>query len=156
MTVGNIKNQFLTVIGIIKAITFIFLIISLYGCSGIEVAPPSPESAYPQPTDITKRPWEPESVQIPGTGPAGSLYQSAKVHTAQGNYEQAELSMERALRVEPTNGYYWYNMAHIKYKRKQYSQAIQLCLKSKSFAGSNTKLMQLNDALIQKAENTTP
>ena len=153
---SNIKNKFLTPIEIIKIILLIFIIFSLYGCGGVAVAPPSPDSDYPQQTDITQEPREPEPVQIPVIGPAGSLYQKAKVYTSQGNYEQAELSMERALRVEPTNGYYWYDMARIKYKRGQYSQAVQLCLKSKSLAGSNTKLIQLNDALIEKAENISP
>ena len=151
-----IKSKSLIPGGIFKSIILVSLFFSLYGCGGVAVAPPSPDPAYPQPAEITKEPREREPVQIPGTGPAGSLYQKAKMYTARGNYVQAELSMERALRVEPMNGYYWYNMAHIKYKRKQYSQAVQFCLKSKSLAGSNTKLMQLNDALIEKAENITP
>jgi Tfp pilus assembly protein PilF len=70
----------------------------------------------------------------------------------QGDYQQAEMALERALKIEPRNPHYWFSMAQIKYKQKQYAQTIHLCSKSKSFAGKDEQLRQLNDALSAQAQ----
>ncbi len=109
--------------------------------------------AYPTPAE-TPVPPPVKSDQIkytPKIGPAGSLYQQATASISAGDYDKAELALERALRIEPRNGHYWYTMAQVKYEQKQYSQTIHLCLKSKSFAGKSDQLKQLNDRLIQDA-----
>ena len=98
-------------------------------------------------------PVSPAGVYSPVLGPAGSLYRDAEKLLVAGNAQSAELSIERALRIEPQNSHYWYTMARIKYKQRQYSQAIQFCLKSKSLAGRNQHLLTLNDELIKKARN---
>ena len=91
---------------------------------------------------------EPVSIESPRKGPAEALYNEAKVSMAQGKNQQAELAIERALRIEPGNAYYWYTMGRIKYRQGAYEEAIQLCLKSKSLAGKNSKLVRANDKLI--------
>ncbi len=91
---------------------------------------------------------EPVSIESPHKGPAEALYKEAKVSMAQGKNQQAEIAIERALRIEPGNAYYWYTMGKIKYRQGAYEEAIQLCLKSKSLAGSNSKLVRANDKLI--------
>lgn len=152
----NPKVKVIPPVAVIKVIIVFFSFCFLHGCVGVAVSPTPPRSQYPHHTDTrTEAPKELQSTQVPAVGPAGSLYDKAEVSASQGNYEQAELSMERALRVEPTNGYYWYKLAEIKFKRKQYSQAVQLCLKSKSLAGSDRKLIQSNDTLIQRIQNST-
>lgn len=85
------------------------------------------------------------------TGAAAALYQTAREALGKSEYKQAEMTMERALRIEPRNGYYWYTMAQIKYRQQDYSQAINLCLKSKSFAGQDYNLIEINDSLIASA-----
>ncbi len=104
--------------------------------------PPSEPSTGLPPTD------EPISIESPRKGPAEALYHEAKVSMAQGKNQQAELAIERALRIEPSNAYYWYTMGKIKYRQGAYEEAIQLCLKSKSLAGKNSKLVRANDKLI--------
>ena len=69
-----------------------------------------------------------------------------------GNYGQAEMMLERAIKIEPRNAHYWYTMAEVKYSQGQYSQAVHLCSKSKSLAGRNSQLLQLNDTLSYKAK----
>lgn len=91
---------------------------------------------------------EPVSIESPRKGPAEALYKEAKVSMAQGKNQQAEIAIERALRIEPGNAYYWYTMGKIKYRQGAYEEAIQLCLKSKSLAGNNSKLVRANDKLI--------
>ena len=137
----------------------------LYGCGGRPVVPiykPVPETRYPEPAvpEITV----PEVVKPEATvvvpppagdrhfGPATPLYQKAKSFLSKKDYRQAELAMERALRIEPKNGYYWYTLAEIKFAEKEFGRTIQLCLKSKSLAGTDTQLIQLNEQLMAKSK----
>ena len=122
--------------------------------SGCAVKQPAPAPRPPAPQDLPKQNTplpEPPKVYTPKTGPAASLYQQANSAIASGKYRQAELALERALRIEPRNGHYWYSLAEVKFKQKQYSQAIQLSRKSMSLAGKDSKLKRLNDILIQKS-----
>jgi hypothetical protein len=111
--------------------------------------PPTTPTTTPRPVTVT--PDQTETIYTPKTGPAGSLYRQATASISAGDYDKAELTLERALRIEPRNGHYWYAMAQVKYQQQQYSQTIHLCLKSKSFAGKNDQLRHLNDSLILKA-----
>jgi len=111
-----------------------------------------PSSTYPSPQKMTPAPEPPVATYTPKVGPGGALYSSAKDAIGQGNYQQAEMALERALKIEPRNAHYWYTMAQVKYKQKQYSQTIQLCSKSKSLAGKNAQLLQLNEELSEKAQ----
>lgn len=137
----------------------------LYGCGGRPVAPiykPVPETRSPEPAvpevNVPEviQPEVPVLIPSPAGdrhfGPATPLYQKAKNFMGERDYRQAELAMERALRIEPKNGYYWYTLAEIKYAEKEYGKTIQLCLKSKSLAGTDTQLIQLNEQLMAKSK----
>lgn len=108
---------------------------------------PMEEPITVEPMDPARPIAEPPSQ----TGAAAALYQTAREALTKSEYKQAEMTMERALRIEPRNGYYWYTMAQIKYRQQDYSQAINLCLKSKSFAGQDTNLIEINNSLIDNA-----
>lgn len=138
----------------------------LHGCASIYQPLPQPRPSYPHPTS----PPEPQAKTSPPstvpdslpspppldyqahTGAAASLYNQSRKLISQGQYRQAELTLERALRIEPKNGYYWYTMADLKYRQNKPSQAIQFCLKSKSLAGRDKKLVRLNENLIRIAQ----
>lgn len=109
---------------------------------------------FPQPGPSSQEPVveEPITIESSRKGPAEALYREAKVSMAQGNNQQAELAIERALRIEPGNAFYWYTMGKIKYRQGAYEEAIQLCLKSRSLAGRHTKLVHANDRLIDLAQ----
>lgn len=125
----------------------IALMLMFYGCS---VRSPVPPFDYSYPADKVS---EESAILQPYTrGPASGLYGEAKEIFAQGKNDQAEMTLERALRIEPGNPAYWYYMGKIKLRKKQYAQAIQLCLKSKSLAGKNEALMRINDTLIGEAK----
>lgn len=146
----------------------ISLCLTLNGCGTKTVFPPS--ATRPQPTSgpttrhqgtvqeaRTSVPIEhgrikPVVLPNPQLGPAGSLYKKAEQHLAKGSYRQAELALERALRVEPRNGYYWYSLARTKFGQKQYAQARQLCYKSKTAAGGDKALIEANDFLISQTK----
>lgn len=84
-------------------------------------------------------------------GPGRTLFLDAQELLSQGRNVKAELAMERALRIEPSNPAYWYFMAKVKHRQGQNSQAIQFCLKSQSLTGKNSKLHNLNRGLIRSA-----
>lgn len=125
----------------------LFLSIVMYGCAVQSPAPPP----SPVPESIPRPGSEESAPYSPKLGSAASLYSQAKASLVQGRYHQAELELERALRIEPRNGDYWYTMAKVKYHQNLYNQAVQFCLKSKSLAGRNSELIRLNEALIAEA-----
>lgn len=87
----------------------------------------------------------------PSRGPAHTLYRDAEHAIRKGEYKQAEMLLNRALRIEPRNGWYWHAMGRVKYAQTAYEQAIQFCLKSDSLAGSDLGLKRSNHLLLQKA-----
>ena len=71
------------------------------------------------------------------------------------DYKRAEMLLERALRVEPKNGWYWHAMGRVQYAQGSYAQAIQFCLKSNSMAGRDADLKRNNRLLLKKAYTQT-
>lgn len=139
-----------------QIVILLFVALFLYGCGGRPIAPvyqpSSPESNYPEPTLPDVGSQQPTGPKDRYAGPAAPLYKKAKTFMAKKDYRQAELVMERALRIEPKNGYYWYTLAEIKHADNQYAKMKQLCLKSKSLAGGDQNLIQLNDRLVNKTQ----
>lgn len=111
------------------------------------VPAPVPESV-PDSAPISSR----ESVPAPQEGKAaGALLASARQQVRAGDFSQAEIILERALRVEPRNARLWHEMAQVKYAQQNYSQAVQFCIKSNSLAGKDYNLTQQNWLLMEKA-----
>ena len=127
------------------------LLLSSLLLNGCTLQSPPPSVPYPGTARIPPPVQREAAPYAPKLGPASALYGQAETSLAAGRYHQAELELERALRIEPRNPDYWYAMARVKYKQNLYQQAVQFCLKSKSLAGGNSELIRLNDALIAAA-----
>lgn len=82
---------------------------------------------------------------------AGTLLASARQNVRAGQFSQAEMVLERALRLEPRNARLWHEMAQVKYGQKDYGQVVQFCIKSNSLAGKDYGLIQQNWLLMEKA-----
>jgi len=110
---------------------------------------PAPSPApFPDSDSLGSR----ESVPAPQEGKAaGALLASARQQVRAGDFSQAEIILERALRVEPRNARLWHEMAQVKYAQQDYSQAVQFCIKSNSLAGKDYNLTQQNWLLMEKA-----
>lgn len=148
------KNKNYAIHSVCTCSLFLFALLFLYGCGGRPVVPvyePDGQGTYPPPTapDIQTVPSRPSMDTV--SGPAAPLYKKGRDFLRQHDYQQAELAIERALRIEPKNGYYWYTYAEIAYAKQQYGRVVQLCLKSKSLAGADSRLLSLNDALLAKS-----
>lgn len=141
----------------IQLLLLIALALFLSSCMQQTVVSPLPPSTdheiYPQ---VRKQePVAPPIIEKPDIvqeGPGAPLYRKAKKYLEEGDYQQAELVLERALRIEPKNGYYWYTLAQAKFGQEQFGKTVQLCLKSKSLAGEDRKLIRLNEMLMERAQ----
>ena len=147
----------------------IFASLLLHGCAGHHRRPPPAEPAgpgqeqtlKPGPETIEEEPASPGEEESIGpklklqSGPAQTLYRDAEQAMQKGDYKRAEMLLERALRVEPKNGWYWHAMGRVKYEQGSYEQAIQFCLKSDNLAGRDPDLRRNNRLLLKKASSKT-
>ena len=143
----------------------------LSGCAGKHRLPPPREQVTPEQQqglpqapeireEFLKKEPAPPSREIlpelkPQSGPAHSLYREAEQAMRKGQYKQAEILLERALRVEPRNGWYWHAMGRVQYGQGSYEQAIQFCLKSDTMAEQDSELKRYNRILVKKASSKT-
>ncbi|MFH0780961.1 MAG: hypothetical protein V2B20_03280 [Pseudomonadota bacterium] len=137
-----------TFLGRCRQLTVLILVvIVLNGCAGSrKVGPPlSPGPTVPPPTEYK-----------PVVGPAAALYAEAEKSLQAGRLAESEMLLERALRIEPRNPYYWHTMAQVKYRQRQYREAVQFCLKSDSLAGKQTQLLARNKELLRLAKKAMP
>ncbi len=91
------------------------------------------------------------ATRIDSGGPASVFLVSADEALTAGDYDQAELLLERALRVEPRRAAYWHAMGRVRFGQHHYEQAVQFCLKSISLAGKDGALIRKNYELIVQA-----
>ena len=82
---------------------------------------------------------------------SASLLESAKQALRVDEFNQAEIFLERALRLEPRNGELWHAMGQVKFEQNHHAQAVQFCLKSNSLAKKNPLLIRKNWSLMEKA-----
>jgi predicted Zn-dependent protease len=120
---------------------FLLVVLILNGC------------AAPRKTESPSSPViPPPSEYQPVTGPAAALYKEADRALQSGRLAESEMLLERALRIEPRNPYYWHSMAQVKYRQKKYHEAVQFCLKADSLAGKQPQLLARNKELLQQAK----
>ncbi len=79
------------------------------------------------------------------------LLKPSKAAIDQGNYDEAESLLKRALRIEPDNAWLWHNMAVLQFYREDYQQAVQQALKSNNLAKNNQKLKSNNYKVIKQS-----
>lgn len=131
------------------------------GCAVQQRVPRPPPARQGQPV-ITAPPGRPpatpheeraveEEPAPPPHGVAASLHQSADKALATGRLGQAEVLVERALRLEPRNPELWYMMARVKFGQNNPGQTIQFCLKANTLAAGNRALTRRNWLLMAKA-----
>ena len=80
-----------------------------------------------------------------------ALLDRARLDTGSGQREAAGASLERALRIEPRNGWLWHELAQLRLAQGQYAQAIALAQKSISFAARERRLQAMNWRVIGNA-----
>jgi Flp pilus assembly protein TadD len=105
-----------------------------------EPAPVETPSAAP-----TISPPKQENVAIAG------LMDSARSDANAGKLGSAAATLERALRIEPRNPRLWHELAKVRYRQADYTQAESLAARSNTYAGSDADLRAANQKLIADA-----
>ncbi len=106
-------------------------------------APPPPPKPAPVPAPTPS---------APVAGPAAPLYAEAETALQAGNYQAAEMLLQRALRIEPRNPRYWYALARTTAQQGNHRQTVQFCLKAASLAGNDSQLTHRIRSLQERAE----
>ena len=151
---GNHLWQISGKIGLLLALTLV-----MHGCAGKTLveqpsapAPVSRPGQAPAPSEAPAPGPDYESVPVPKEGKAAAtLLASARQNVRAGQFGKAEMTLERALRLEPRNARLWQEMAQVKYGQKDYGQVVQFCLKSNSLAGKDYGLIRQNWLLMEKS-----
>lgn len=113
----------------------------------------------------TTRQEEQASVQLPGEDPKQivvpdkntssaviSLLEKARVATKQGDYQRAEVLLERTVRIEPRNATLWNYLAKLRLQQTRFNEAIGLAQKSNNLAHSNNHLKADNWRILAHAK----
>jgi tetratricopeptide (TPR) repeat protein len=130
----------------------------LNGCAPHRVYYPREPGTYEReriPGPAPRQEELPAPAVKPQRGPAHILYRDAERAMEKRDYKRAEMLLDRALRLEPRNGWYWHAMGRAKYEQGSYGQAIQFCLKSNNLAGQDSELKRANNLLLHKANGKT-
>lgn len=81
-----------------------------------------------------------------------ALLDRAHADAEGGRREAAGAALERALRIEPRNGWVWHELAQVRLALGKYAQAISLAQKSNSFARDDRRLQSFNWRVIGDAQ----
>ena len=80
-----------------------------------------------------------------------SLLQESNNYVSSGDTEKAIATLERALRIEPTNALLWHRFALIRLQQSNWQQAISLARKSNALAVDDESLRAENWSIIARA-----
>ena len=118
-------------------------LLALSGCATTYQTPAPVETPQPQPQVVARA----ESPAIAG------LLESARSDAAAGRLGSAAASLERALRIEPRNPRLWHELAKVRLRQADYSQAESLAARSNTYAGTDAELRSANQKIIADARS---
>ena len=81
------------------------------------------------------------------------LMDSARKDASAGKLGSAAASLERALRIEPRNPRLWHELAQVRFRQADYTQAESLAARSNTYAGSDSALRAANQKIISDARS---
>ncbi|WP_052659232.1 tetratricopeptide repeat protein [Pseudomonas sp. LFM046] len=84
-------------------------------------------------------------------GATGALLEAASLQLEYGEVEQAEDTLERALRIEPNNPAILHQLGQVRFQQGQYVQAVALAKRSNAQIRNDADLRSRNVQLIQAA-----
>lgn len=109
---------------------------------------PNPEDGLPGDSEVKTEVLLQRGSGGKGNSAVKSLVSKADAAYDRGDYEGAIAQLERAVRIEPRNGYIWYKIASLRMALQEPKEAESLAQKSLSFAAADKKLQADNWDLI--------
>lgn len=86
--------------------------------------------------------------QISQNSAVQNLYDQAIANINAGDYDQAEATLERGLRIEPNNPYLWFELARLAGDYGNVKKARELASRAQSLAGGDRYLQQQIERFI--------
>ena len=126
-----------------KWIIYIVSILVVFGC------------AAPKQASVELPGEDPNKTVGPDKGTSSaviSLLEKARDATKQGDYQRAEVLLERTVRIEPRNASLWHYLAKLRLHQTRYNEAIGLAQKSNNLARTNKHLKADNWRIIAHAK----
>lgn len=132
----------------LRRLLLMLLVISLAGCAS---SSKKPAQTAPPASEPSRRQVEsPEKAPVPG--PAAGIHAEAEKALDHGRAAEAEILLERALRIEPRNGLYWHTLARAKFNQRRYAEAVQVVRKAETLIGRGQEdLAERNRVLMARA-----
>jgi Tfp pilus assembly protein PilF len=123
----------------LKCAFLLLLLATTYGCASYTTPYPDEENdqEYSAPSRISSN----TAVQ--------NLYSQAVGHINAGDYDQAEASLERGLRIEPSNPYLWFELARLSADYGNVKKARELASRAQSLAGGDGYLQQQIERFVE-------
>ena len=78
--------------------------------------------------------------QVSANTAVQNLYDQAMNYLSAGDYDQAEATLERGLRIEPNNPYLWFELARLSADYGNVKKARELASRAQSLAGGDRYL----------------
>jgi tetratricopeptide (TPR) repeat protein len=114
--------------------------------SGAVIDPSAPVDAA-----TTPQPAEPAAAPPRTSSPAVvALIDAAAAQASSGDADQAAATLERALRIEPSNATLWHRLAVLRMQQGQYEQAMELAMRSNSLARGDAALLDANRQVLEQ------
>ena len=133
------------------SVSLLLLLGLVSACATPSPSPGSPGATRPEARGSTPS----EAAELPRrrtiSPAAAELVQRAERESAQGRHEEAAILLERAVRIEPGHPVVWQNLAVVRYRQGDYSQAEQLALRSNALGRDYPDLRIINWELISVA-----
>jgi hypothetical protein len=118
----------------------------------VEIAPQA--AIPPSPSPSVTRPAAVADPINPARGATHQLLVSADADMAQGQYEAAAVSVERAIRIAPDDPWAWHKLAQLHFRSGDYMQAKATAQRSNALPGASTRLVAANWLLIADIERS--
>lgn len=146
----------------VKRLIVLFLVMCLGACTTIRESEESVPEQLPNDRAVVDGRVLPlpgkrkiQSQSLPGQSSQSAvvrrLMESAQRSRDANDWEAAANSLERGLRIEPRNAVLWGQLADIRFRQKDWPQAVQLAAKSNALAGNNQTLVRQNWYLMSNA-----
>ena len=126
-----------------------FALVALAGCATSYQTPAPVET----PGTSTTQQQVPVAIARQESPAVAGLLESARSDAAAGRLGSAAATLERALRIEPRNPRLWHELAKVRLRQADYSQAESLAARSNTYAGTDTELRAANQKIIADARS---
>ena len=110
-------------------------------CSACQTPEPAPDNRYHRPLDSES------SISATTSRPLRQLHNQALAAINESQYGLATDYLQRAIKIEPRNGWSWHYLADINWRQGKYQGCISMLDRADSYAEDDAALISANQQL---------